>query len=202
MRPITLKVRGLNSYTDEQAVDFETLTADGIFGIFGPTGSGKTTVIDAITLALYGRVPRHKGTEMEFVNPAGLGVYIFFKFSFDNEIYTIERTYKKKTSAEGRFVASDSAARLFGADQKAVAEGKAVTRWVEQQTGLTYENFTRVVVLPQGEFGNLLTLSGEKVGEMLQDIFRLHKYGEALKKNIDKRRDKHRIQIRLRLVPE
>ena len=52
MRPIKLTVKGLNSFIEEQSVDFEKLTDRGLFGIFGPTGSGKSTILDGITLAL------------------------------------------------------------------------------------------------------------------------------------------------------
>lgn len=58
MRPIKLKIKGLNSFIEEQTVDFEKLTDRGLFGIFGKTGSGKSTILDGITLALYGDVSR------------------------------------------------------------------------------------------------------------------------------------------------
>lgn len=53
MRPIELKIKGINSYREEQVINFSQLTSQGFFGIFGPTGSGKSTILDAITLALY-----------------------------------------------------------------------------------------------------------------------------------------------------
>ena len=58
MRPLQLKLKGINSYREEQVIDFETLTSQGLFGIFGPTGSGKSTILDAMTLALYAKLPR------------------------------------------------------------------------------------------------------------------------------------------------
>ena len=54
MKPIKLEVKGLNSFIDKQVVEFDKLTERGLFGIFGPTGSGKSTILDGITLALYG----------------------------------------------------------------------------------------------------------------------------------------------------
>ena len=54
MKPIRLEVKGLNSFIDKQVVEFDKLTERGLFGIFGPTGSGKSTILDGITLALYG----------------------------------------------------------------------------------------------------------------------------------------------------
>ncbi|MCO7155394.1 AAA family ATPase [Anaerobutyricum hallii] len=58
MRPIELKIKGINSYREEQVINFNQLTSQGFFGIFGPTGSGKSTILDAITLALYAKLPR------------------------------------------------------------------------------------------------------------------------------------------------
>ena len=48
MRPIELKIKGINSYREEQVINFNQLTSQGFFGIFGPTGSGKSTILDAI----------------------------------------------------------------------------------------------------------------------------------------------------------
>ena len=58
MKPIKLKIKGLNSFIEAQEINFEILTQKGLFGIFGPTGSGKSTILDGITLALYGEVSR------------------------------------------------------------------------------------------------------------------------------------------------
>ena len=58
MKPIRLEVKGLNSFIDKQVVEFDKLTERGLFGIFGPTGSGKSTILDGITLALYGDIAR------------------------------------------------------------------------------------------------------------------------------------------------
>ena len=52
MKPLKLTFKGINSYYDEVFIDFRALTKKGLFGIFGPTGSGKTTILDAMILAL------------------------------------------------------------------------------------------------------------------------------------------------------
>jgi len=78
MKPVRLKIKGLNSYIEEQVIDFNRLTERGLFGIFGPTGSGKSTILDAIILALYGEIPRET---KEFVNPEADSLYIYFEFS-------------------------------------------------------------------------------------------------------------------------
>ena len=72
MKPIKLTIAGLNSYIEKQTIDFKKLTGRGLFGIFGPTGCGKSTILDAMILSLYG----HKGQKgiprstSEFINTA------------------------------------------------------------------------------------------------------------------------------------
>ncbi|MDP3486363.1 MAG: AAA family ATPase, partial [Bacillota bacterium] len=68
MKPLRLVLSGLNSFKEEQTIDFTYLCDGNVFGIFGPTGSGKSTLIDAITLALYGRVERAPGKVQGIVN--------------------------------------------------------------------------------------------------------------------------------------
>ena len=58
MIPIKLTIQGLYSYQNKQTIDFTRLTAAGLFGIFGPVGSGKSAILEAITFALYGRTDR------------------------------------------------------------------------------------------------------------------------------------------------
>ena len=65
MRPSLLKIKGINSFSDEQVIQFDRLIEKGLFGIFGPTGSGKSSILDAITLVLYGNIARNS---REFIN--------------------------------------------------------------------------------------------------------------------------------------
>ncbi len=68
MKPVRLKFSGLQSYREEQVIDFSELGLLGTFGVFGPTGSGKSTILDAITLALFGKVERAKGGTRGILN--------------------------------------------------------------------------------------------------------------------------------------
>ena len=77
MKPIRLSIKGLNSFEEEQNIDFVKLTSNGFFGIFGPTGSGKSTILDAITLSLYGTIPR--GSD-NFINLNTNRAYLEFEF--------------------------------------------------------------------------------------------------------------------------
>ena len=95
MKPLYLKIAGLNSFREEQAIDFSSLCEGGIFGIFGPTGSGKSTILDGITLALYGKVERAKGGTQGIINQNEDKAYVYFAFSLGNRKFKAERTYKR-----------------------------------------------------------------------------------------------------------
>lgn len=68
MKPISLIIAGLHSFRKAQHIDFQQVSDAGVFGIFGPTGSGKSTILDAITLALYGRVERSDANRIGILN--------------------------------------------------------------------------------------------------------------------------------------
>lgn len=63
MKPIRLEIEGLNSFCERQSIDFTAVLQEGIFGIFGNTGSGKSTILDAIALALYSRTQKNNKKE-------------------------------------------------------------------------------------------------------------------------------------------
>lgn len=193
MRPIRLKLAGMHSYRELQEVDFEMLCQVGLFGIFGPTGSGKSTILDAITLALYGQVVRLGGGNhpKEVLNQLEQRVFVSFTFELgkgaDRRVYTVEREFgldKKgnKRQPEVRLIQSG----ILTGEPDVVLESKATaaTAAIEALIGLTLQDFTRAVVLPQGQFSRFLTLKGSERNEMLQRMFRLHIYGEKLSERV------------------
>ena len=82
MKPIKLELMGLNSYTDKQTIDFEKLTSRGLFGIFGNTGSGKSTILDAITIALYGDIARDA---TDYINTSCDKAMVKFEFEIGSK---------------------------------------------------------------------------------------------------------------------
>ena len=185
MKPLLLKISGLNSFLEEQTIDFEKLTKRGIFGIFGPTGSGKSSVLDALTLALYGKIVR--GTK-EFINDDCDKAYIYFKFAIksgqNEKIYVVERLYKKNEDK----TANASKVRLYLIENNEnipVAEKvNTVNKTIEDIIGLSFDNFTRSVILPQGKFSEFLKLKGKERREMFEKIFHLEKYGKDMEERL------------------
>ncbi|MGG4496340.1 AAA family ATPase [Brevibacillus reuszeri] len=216
MRPIRLKLAGMHSYREMQEVDFEILCQAGLFGIFGPTGSGKSTILDAITLSLYGQVVRLGGGNhpKEVLNQLEQRVFVSFTFELgkeaDRKRYTVEREFgldKKgnKRQPEVRLIQSGE----LSGEPDVVLESKATaaTAAVEALIGLTLQDFTRAVVLPQGQFSRFLTLKGSERNEMLQRMFRLHIYGEKLSERVRHALDQtkeqmHRLQLEMAALGE
>lgn len=196
MKPIRLRLAGLNSFREVQDIDFSKLCETGVFGIFGATGSGKSTILDAITLALYGTVERAANNTQGILNHAEdkLSVeYTFALASGDRRItYRAERAFRRS----GDRTVKASTCRLVeiaektetetqtgthaGTDTVLASKADEMTKRIEEILGLTVEDFTRAVVLPQGKFAEFLTIKPKERRLMLERLFSLEAYGREL----------------------
>lgn len=195
MKPIHLRIAGLHSYREPQEIDFSWVSELGVFGIFGSTGSGKSTILDAITLALYGEVERAQRGTQGILNHAEQSLTVSFTFelgSTDRKQWRIERKYlrdKKKDNAV--YCRMARLVEMQGNGEQKLYEGeREVTRRIEEIIGLTVDDFTRAVVLPQGKFAEFLSLRGADRSEMLERIFDLEVYGNCLLKRLETHKGK------------
>jgi exonuclease SbcC len=201
MKPLKLKIAGLQSFREEQEIHFDQLSERGVFGIFGPTGSGKSTILDAVTLALFGKVVRAKNKTQGILNTSEKKLSISFLFELnvagEKKKYRVDRRYSKKDE----ILVKHDHSRLVEIDQAGLdvvlTEGDTrVTGQVEDLLGMKAEDFTRAVVLPQGKFAEfLLNLEGIKRKEMLQRLFSLERYGKLLTERLNKRVDRTRLEL-------
>ncbi|WLR51516.1 SMC family ATPase [Bacillus tianshenii] len=187
MRPIHLTIAGLHSFREKQEVQFDELTKGGVFGIFGPTGSGKSSLLDAMTLALYGKVERASNNTQGILNHAEDTLDVGFTFELGNaktiKRYRVERRFKRSGDVNIR----TSTCRLIDlTDKTIVLAEKAgdVNQHIETILGLTIDDFTRAVVLPQGKFAEFLSLKGSERRQMLQRLFHLEQYGDKLNQKL------------------
>jgi exonuclease SbcC len=193
MKPINLKIKGLNSFIEVQEINFERLTEKGLFGIFGPTGSGKSTILDGVTLALYGEVARKSSNYMN-TNCNSLNISYEFQIS-EKEVkrYRVEREFKRDTKTDS---VRTKSAKIIGieGDIEIVLEDKVtlVTKKCEEIIGLKLEDFTRTVVLPQGNFSEFLKLEGKERRNMLERLFNLQMYGDELSYKLGSKAKKER----------
>ncbi len=184
MRPLRLTIQGLNSFIDTQIIDFQALSIQGLFGIFGPTGSGKSTILDGMLLALYGRKAVSRGTG-EFVNKNCKTAKLSYEFQVRTanvRKYRVEREFKGGEQ-EGRALKC----RLLDitGEEKVLEESvTGVNRACAELIGLSAEDFMRTVVLPQGKFSEFLRAGGEERRRMLERLFGLERYGKELDEKI------------------
>nr|WP_243125180.1 AAA family ATPase [Clostridium perfringens] len=198
MKPIRLEVKGLNSFIDKQVVEFDKLTERGLFGIFGPTGSGKSTILDGITLALYGDIARKSSN---YINTNCDGVYVSYEFQrTGNEVkrYRVDREFKRDNKSGGIRNKSSKIIDITGGVENVLEEkAKAVTSKCEEIIGLKLDDFMRTVVLPQGKFSEFLKLEGKERRNMLERLFNLRKYGDDLssKLSFEIRKEKDKMNV-------
>jgi exonuclease SbcC len=180
MRPLRLEFQAFGSFPGKQVVDFEALGQRGLFVVTGPTGTGKTTVFDAMVYALYGVLPGARpSTDSPRSHHAAANVetYARLVFEADGMRYSVHRTPKwDKPKKNGTGTTSDGptalVAKLIGAATEALATGaRDVTKKCEELVGLDGAQFQRVVLLPQGKFTDFLIATDENREELLRQLF-------------------------------
>lgn len=151
MRPLSLEVQGFTSFREHQPVDFREL---GLFVITGPTGVGKTSILDAMALALYGAVPRMgKSGLSALVSHGQSEARVSLEFSVDGGRYRVSRRLRRVGAQQGKLE------RREGDEWVDAASGGGITdinRDVQGLVKLDFESFCKAVVLPQGEFARFL----------------------------------------------
>lgn len=183
MIPLRLTIAGLYSYQETQTIDFTELSAAGLFGIFGATGSGKSSILEAITYAIYGETERMNNNDKRSYNMMNLKsnkADLDFEFlNFENKKFRVRRIYKRN-SKQFQIIKSPEV---------------SFYEWIDEQwlpiensnpvaiVGLSYENFKRTIIIPQGQFKEFLELGGKDRSDMMMQIFNLHQFDLSEKVN-------------------
>ena len=187
MKPLFLEIQAFGPYVEKQTINFEKLAEQGMFLIKGPTGSGKTTIFDAMTFALYGGSsgddPRNKFGRNDLeewrCNQADGAVptIVAFTFSSHGRRYQFTRRLvqkRKNFSAEYAAGELDEDGNLIPFFENPKKDD--LTRKAEELVGLTKEQFRQVVLLPQGQFERFLTASSDEKESILEKIFDAEKW--------------------------
>ena len=195
MRPIKLEIEGFQSFKERQTIDFEKLCECGIFGIFGETGSGKSSILDAIILALYGEIPKEKELSptdeglKNFLNNSSDKMEIYFKFALGSDIFEINRKYGIGKT-KGIEVLKLKEVLMKKNDVIVAEKSTQLNEKLDEEFGLGVGDFVRTVVLPQGKFSEFLKLRGEAKRKTIENIFNMEEYGKKLKDraNLEKKK--------------
>lgn len=163
MRPIRLTFSGLRSYRSQAVVDFEGLE---LFAIVGDTGAGKSTIIEALSLALYATKTWQGGAaKSEMIADGESTMAIELVFDADGHRWTVTRSWRRSGPGVNRLERADKAEKVDGST--------AVTERVTQLLGLTHAQFTQAVVMPQGRFDKLLQATPSDRNRLLASILGL-----------------------------
>ena len=179
MRPLRLLLQAFGPYLEETELDLTRFQENGLFLITGPTGGGKTSLLDAMCFALY---CRSTGGKRNFAGmrcmsaPQERPTLVEFDFSLQQETYRFRRsqyTHLKRGTKEPELRETHECFRLEEGEFQLLESGSesAVRRRAEQLLHLTCEQFSQVIVLPQGEFLRLLRANSKDKGEMLKTLF-------------------------------
>jgi len=181
MRPVQLDMNGFASFRTPATVDF---TDAEYFALIGPTGSGKSTVIDAMTFALYGSVPRWEDerTVAPALAPTANKGTVRMVFDVGSERYVIARDVRRSTTGVGirgsrlERLMDPTARGVDTDDVEDLATDSAVTPAVEKLLGLSFKNFCQCVVLPQGQFADFLREKPAKRQKILFHLLGAERY--------------------------
>ncbi|MDU0348246.1 SMC family ATPase, partial [Actinomyces sp. MRS3W] len=220
MRLHRLTITGVGPFPGTQTIDFDRFTGSGRFLLTGPTGSGKTTIIDAIVFALYGQVADADGSSKQrirstLVDPTDPSE-VELVFSTSAGVYRILRTPeylrpKRRGSGTTKQNASVKLWRLAAPDSAPIDEPVTrideAGREIRRIVGLDREQFTQTVVLPQGKFAQFLRSTSDERHALLRDVFgtgifdamqeELRRRNRAAEQTIDEARQRLRARAEL-----
>ncbi|WML53135.1 SMC family ATPase [Neobacillus sp. PS3-12] len=184
MRPLKITMTAFGPYKHSEVIDFTELKNNRLFVISGNTGAGKTTIFDAICFALYGSASGEDRSETKYLRSDfaddDVHTAIELEFELHNRFYRIKRQLphvkignKSATGEQYEFYEKVNGREIPCVDRQIVSE---INKKVEELVGLTKDQFSQIVMLPQGEFRKLLTSQTENKEEILRKIFRTEPY--------------------------
>ena len=216
MKILSLKIKNINSLKGEHFIDFSTnpLADAGLFAIVGPTGSGKSTILDAITLALYDRIPRVSADmNKNVIEQQGLIMTHHTSDSFSEVVFEVkEKQYRSSWTIAVNRNGNLNDRKMELADAitgEIIASSLSEVKQKNVDTiGLNYDQFVQSMILAQGQFAKLLHANKKDRNKLLEEITGGKLYREigkaAFKKSKAALEDLKELNIRLgevRLMP-
>lgn len=214
MRPLALTMTAFGPYAGQEQIDFTKLGDKRFFLITGPTGSGKTTILDAITFALYGTASGdlrdNRSLRSDYATPE-TKTEVRFMFTNLGKTYEITRTPEqvlKKQRGEGTRTVPVGASLVeitdSGERNVLATSNSTATRAIEGLLGFQARQFRQLMVLPQGEFRRFLVADSKERKQILETLFKTEQYSyieealdaraKALRKQYDETKSRYQLQ--------
>ena len=176
MIPVKLTIQGLYSYQKKQVIDFAMLTGAHLFGIFGAVGSGKSSILDAITFALYGETERMHARDNRSYNMMNLKsdellIEFIFRDRKDDSYLAIVKGRRNSKRFDDVKTLERSAFRQTDGQWMPVEMVQ-----LQEAIGVSYENFKRTIIIPQGRFQEFLQLGNKDRTQMMKELFNLERF--------------------------
>ena len=169
MRPVRLELHGFTTFREKVEIDF---AGADLFALTGPTGAGKSSIIDGMCFALYGSVPRlDRRTVAPVISTGKNEARIRFDFTIGEKSYTAVRVVRRTPTG-----ATTKEARLEAGGETLAGDADGVSAAAEKVLGLGFEQFTKSVVLPQGDFARFLHDKPSARQELLVKLLELGVY--------------------------
>ncbi|WP_026534957.1 AAA family ATPase [Arthrobacter sp. H14] len=181
MRISRLEIQAFGPFANREVIDFDELSSQGLFLLNGPTGAGKTSVLDAICFALYGTVPgaRQDGKRLrsDHADPATVPEVVC-RFSASGRTFEVTRNpaWQRPSSRAAKGTTPEQAKTLLrelinGEWLQKSSRNDEAGQEITELLGMNAKQFTRVVMLPQGEFAAFLRSDANDRQELLQQLF-------------------------------
>ncbi|TMK17811.1 MAG: hypothetical protein E6G63_00170 [Actinobacteria bacterium] len=176
MRPRELTVQGFRSYRGRTTFD---LRGRRLVGIVGPIGAGKSTILDAVVFALYGKTPSFERDTRSLIHQLEDGCHVELLFEVDGQIWRAQRALRRKGQSQHRLERlakdADDAEVL-----ETVLQEKPVRQRVERLLGMTFDAFCRSVLLAQNRFAEFLKATPTDRNAVLKGVFGYERFDAAL----------------------
>ena len=212
MRPLQLSIQYFGSYTEKQTIDFDKLGKKGLYLITGDTGSGKTTIFDAIKYALYGEMSggyRQDNTLRSSLAAETDKTEVYLKFEKAGKEYEVRRWMSylgpdRRSKTGEKLAEQKGGAELKGYNIETPITNKNATSKIEEILGIDSKQFSQIAMIAQGDFMKLLMVDTKERLELFRKIFKTEKY-QTLQDLVSKEfsnaeKDKNETRIKIQTI--
>ncbi|SVD32694.1 uncharacterized protein METZ01_LOCUS385548, partial [marine metagenome] len=192
MRPLLLEVEGFSSFRNRTVVDFKDTN---LFAFTGSTGAGKSSLLDAICFALYGSVPRYDVGEIKSLMHSSVDeTRVRLDFEVQGKKYMVVRVLRKQKGTAAAKECRLECEHSDYPDPVLASSPKQILATIENLLGLTFGEFKRCVILPQGDFASFMKATSGQRQNLLKSLLGLE-YFEEIAKRARAMLQNHTVQI-------